>query len=144
MTTQNARDPNWSLGKFVGTDVKYTEEAKKKRVAKRKSKFPAEGEGEDEAAPELQSEYAARRIDHIVDRFEGCVSCHVVMVPCLRLLISLPTYSGQRCDETNEGRRSAVRFFCCANPAALPQDVQEVRRASDSWIPLFDVLYMNP
>lgn len=98
------RDPDWSLGRYVSTEIRYAEEAeggdakakgmkksggKKKKV--RKSKFhPEEDDEVEEAASEeeeKEEEAAAatgRRIDQIIDRFEGCV---YVRLDCVSICI---------------------------------------------------------
>lgn len=131
---QPVRNPNWSLGKYVGTEVRYVEEEKKKKKGGGKN-----GTGEEES-----SAAAGRVIDHIIDRFQGCVRAYTTRDCVSTKTIPLPlcvtnhgsssrklnlpyACSGQRCDETGTGRQSTVRFFCCAEPRDLPPDAQEVR-----------------
>lgn len=66
---QPVRNPNWSLGKYVGTEVRFVEEKKEaagasKGKGKKGGKAPPAGE---------EGAAAARTIDHVIDHFEGCV-----------------------------------------------------------------------
>lgn len=90
------RDPDWSLGKYVGTEIRYADEkeeaaatgkgkgkgkVEKDNNKRRKSKFYPEDDDEVEEEWKLEEEEAAaaagsatgRRIDQVIDRFEGCV-----------------------------------------------------------------------
>lgn len=129
------RDPDWSLGSYVRTEIRYADEAeggdgdakgkgKKKgggkKKKKRKSKFHPEDddeEAEEDAEEEAAAAATGRRIDHIVDRFEWCV--YVLVWIGVSICIYMCTRTGST-SYNNTNSACTNKQHTGASPATRP------------------------